>query len=73
MFFSYDRLWRILDEKGMNKEDLRNITGISSATLAKLAKNKNINMSSLEKICRALDCDVGDVVNCNLHKGEMKK
>lgn len=70
MSFSYDRLWIILDKKCMQKEDLRKATGISSATLAKLGKNENINMKSLEKICRALDCDVGDIINCEHNKEE---
>ncbi|NMA83542.1 MAG: helix-turn-helix transcriptional regulator [Epulopiscium sp.] len=70
MSFAYDNLWRILEERNMKKEDLRKATGISSATLAKLGKNENINMQSLEKICIALECDIGDIVKCKYDKEE---
>lgn len=46
----------------MNKVGLRDAAGITSATLAKLGKNKNVSMEVLGRICRVLDCDVGDVV-----------
>ena len=51
-----------LEEKQMTKEDLKNATGMSSATIAKLGKNETINMKSLEKICEVLECDVEDVI-----------
>ena len=62
MAFSYDNLWKILEEKQMTKEDLKNATGMSSATIAKLGKNENISMESLEKICEVLKCDIEDVI-----------
>lgn len=46
----------------MNKVELRDAAGITSATLAKLGKNQNVSMEVLGRICRVLDCDVGDVV-----------
>ena len=62
MAFSYKNLWKVLESKGMTKEDLKNATGMSSATIAKLGKNERINMKSLEKICEVLECDIGDVI-----------
>lgn len=62
MAFSYDNLWEILEEKQMTKEDLKNATGMSSATIAKLGKNETINMKSLEKICEVLKCEIEDVI-----------
>ena len=62
MAFSYDNLWKILEEKQMTKEDLKNATGMSSATIAKLGKNETINMKSLEKICEVLKCEIEDVI-----------
>ncbi|MBU3209866.1 helix-turn-helix transcriptional regulator [Clostridium algidicarnis] len=62
MAFSYDNLWRILEAKNMTKEDLKNATGMSSATIAKLGKNETLNMKSLEKICEVLECDIEDVI-----------
>lgn len=63
MTFSYDKLWIILESKNMKKEDLRKITGISSATIAKLGKNQNVNMESIGKICKVLNCDIGEIVS----------
>lgn len=62
MAFSYKNLWKVLESKDMTKEDLKNATGMSSATIAKLGKNERINMKSLEKICEVLECDIGDVI-----------
>ncbi len=62
MAFSYNNLWKVLEDKNMTKEDLKQATGMSSATIAKLAKNETINMKSLEKICDVLECDVEDVI-----------
>lgn len=63
MTFSYDKLWIILESKNMKKEDLRKITRISSATIAKLGKNQNVNMESIGKICKVLNCDIGEIVS----------
>lgn len=60
--YRYNRLWKILIDKEMNKVELRDAAGITSATLAKLGKNQNVSMEVLGRICRVLDCDVGDVV-----------
>ena len=62
MAFSYNNLWKVLEDKNMTKEDLKKATGMSSATIAKLGKNENINMNSLDKICEVLECDVEDVI-----------
>lgn len=62
MAFSYDNLWEVLEEKNMTKEDLKEATGMSSATIAKLGKNETINMKSLEKICKVLECDIGNII-----------
>ena len=62
MAFSYNNLWKVLAEKNMTKEDLKKATGMSSATIAKLGKNENINMKSLEKICEVLECNIEDVI-----------
>lgn len=59
---SYKKLWKILIDKDMNKTDLISVAGISSNILAKMNKSENVSMDSLQKICKALDCDVGDIV-----------
>ena len=59
---SYDKLWhRLLDLK-MKKGTLCYITGISSSTMAKMGKNGVVSLEVLEKICVALNCDIGDIV-----------
>lgn len=60
--FSYEKLWKLLEKKKMKKEDLRLKIQISSATSAKLAKNQTVSMEVLGKICEALNCDIGDIV-----------
>lgn len=63
MEFSYNKLWKLLIDKGMMKKDLMEITGITSSTMAKMGKNKAVSMDVLGKICVALDCNVGDIVD----------
>ncbi len=62
MAFDYSKLWAILEERNMNREELRIEAGMSSATLAKLGKNKIVSMDVLGRICQVLACDVGDIV-----------
>ena len=59
---SYNKLWKLLIDKNMKKKDLRAVTGISTTTLAKLGKDENVSTDILAKICRALECDIGDIM-----------
>ena len=59
---SYNKLWKMLIDKNMNKQDLKNATGISSASIAKLGKGENITTDILLKICEALDCKLEDIM-----------
>ena len=62
----YRKLWIKLIDKGIkNKTDLITMADISSNVLAKLGKGEFISMDSLQKICKALDCDVGDIFSLN--------
>lgn len=61
-FISYNKLWKLLIDKNMNRQDLRNATGISAASIAKLGKGENVTTAVLLKICDALDCDVGEIM-----------
>ena len=63
MMVSYKKLWKLLIDKEMNKTDLRNATGVSSATIAKMTNNGEVTMSVLTKICEVLNCNIGDVVD----------
>ena len=63
MAFSYNKLWKILIDKNMNKVGLRDAIGITPATLAKLSKNQPVNMEVLARICNTLTCNIGDIVD----------
>jgi len=62
MSVSYKKLWKLLIDKDMKKKDLRVMAGISTTTLTKLSKNENVGTEILSKICTALNCDVGDIM-----------
>lgn len=59
---SYNKLWKMLIDKNMNKQDLKNATGISSASIAKLGRGDNITTDVLLKICEAMDCKLEDIM-----------
>lgn len=59
---SYKKLWKLLIDKGWNKQELIKKAGISTSSMAKLAKGQNITTDVLLKICKALDCDFGDIM-----------
>lgn len=66
MDVDYSKMWEKVREKGIkNKTDLIPMAGISTNILAKLSKGEFISMDSLQKICKALQCDVGDVCVIN--------
>lgn len=58
----YRKLWKLLIDKDMKKKDLRLKSGISTNALAKLGKNECVSTDVIEKICLALSCDVGDIM-----------
>lgn len=62
MAVTYNRLWKLLIDKGMNKTDLRLKIGMGTATLAKLSANEKVSLDVLEKICLSLDCKIEDVI-----------
>lgn len=62
MRFSYNRLWKLLIDKGINKQELKRISGVSSASMAKLGKGQNVTTDVLLRICTALNCTVGDIM-----------
>lgn len=62
MAICYNKLWKLLIDKNMNKQDLRNATGISAATMAKLGKGENVNTEVLLRICKVLECDITEIM-----------
>ena len=62
MAVSYKKLWHLLIDRDMNKQDLKRLTGLSPASVAKLTNGKTVTTDTLEKICKALQCDVSDIM-----------
>ena len=62
MAICYNKLWKLLIDKNMNKTDLRTATGITTTALAKLGRNENVNTEVLVKICNTLECSIEDIV-----------
>ena len=62
MHFSYDKLWKLLIDKRINKLKLNDISKVSSASMAKLGKGQNVTTDVLLRICTALDCQIGDIM-----------
>ena len=60
---SYKKLWKLLIDKDMKKKDLQVAAGISWASVTKLSKGEAVSMEVLIKICTALQCNIGDVVD----------
>jgi DNA-binding Xre family transcriptional regulator len=63
MDISYKRLWKMLIDRDLKKKDLQELTGISSSSIAKLGKNKPVTLEVLMKICKTLECNVGDIMD----------
>ena len=62
MRISYNKLWKMLLDKGMKKSDLKEQAGISSASIAKLGKGENITTDVLIKICESMNCHLEDIM-----------
>jgi len=63
MAISYNKLWKILIDKRMKKIELMKVTGIGTTTLSKIGKNQFVSMEVLVKICKVLNCNIGDIVD----------
>lgn len=70
---SYNKLWKMLIDKNMNKQDLKEKSGISTASIAKLGKGENITTSVLLKICNALECDISDIMEVVVDDSEIEQ
>ena len=62
MAWSYIKLWKLLLDKGMKRIDLAAAANLTSNTLAKLGKNEELSMETLNKICNQLDCGIEDIL-----------
>lgn len=63
MAASYKKLFKLLIDRDMKKKDLAELSGVSSATITKMGKDGvSVNSDVLVKICKALNCDIGDIM-----------
>ncbi len=63
MAFNYNKLWKLLIDKNMNKTDLRKKISSTPSTIAKLSKNENVSLEILGRICKELNCNIGDIID----------
>jgi DNA-binding Xre family transcriptional regulator len=66
---SYKKLWKLLIDRDLIKRDLSEMAHISPTTMAKLGKGESVNMEILLRICKALNCDISDIVEVVPDKG----
>ena len=62
MATSYKKLWKLLIDKDMKKKDLAKMAEVSNYTLGKLTRGENVTTDVLVKICKVLECDIGDIM-----------
>lgn len=60
---SYKKLWKILIDKDLKKKDLVTLAGVSTYTINKLTRGDNVTTDVLQRICKALNCNIGDIVD----------
>lgn len=70
MALSYNKLWKLLIDKGMTKTEMRLKADISTTTLAKMGKNETVSMEVLLRICKVLKCDISDIIEITNEESE---
>lgn len=73
MIISYNKLWKLIIDKGINKTQLREMTGITTNILAKLGKNESVQVEILAKICNVLECDLNDIVEIKMKSNDLEE
>ena len=63
MEIRYKKLWKVLIDKDMKKKDLQAAAGISWASVTKLSKGESVSMEVLMKVCKTLECNIGDIMD----------
>lgn len=72
MHVNYKKLWKLLIDLEMRKQDLKDKAGISKGTITKLGKNQNVSTETLAKICSALGCNIEDIVEFSAEETRSK-
>ena len=66
MAVSYNRLWKLLIDKGITKTEMRKQAGISTTVLAKMGKNETVSMDTLARLAAVMECGLDDIVEINV-------
>ncbi len=62
MAISYNKMWKLLIDRNMSTADLRKNANIAPNTMTKLRRNESVNLAILSRVCAALQCDFGDII-----------
>lgn len=62
MHISYNKLWKLLIDRGIKKGELQKQSHVSASSIAKLGRNENVNTEILVRICSALECELSDIM-----------
>lgn len=63
MKFSYNKLWKLLIDKNMIKKDLMEQANLTANTISAMGKGKSVTLDTLGRICKVLNCNIGDIVD----------
>ena len=63
MALNYNKLWKMMIDKNINKTELTHMAGITTNAMAKLGRNEDVKITVLEKLCTSLDCSLDDIVD----------
>lgn len=72
MAVDYTKLWKLLIDKKINKSQLKELAHISTNAVAKLGRNENVSLDTLEKVCVALECRIEDIMDFVHNEGDAK-
>ena len=64
MKFSYNRLWKLLIDRNMNKGDLQKLIGTGPSTISRMGRNETVRLEILGRICEKLNCNIEDIIEC---------
>ena len=64
MKFSYNRLWKLLIDRNMNKGDLQKLIGKGPSTISRMGRNEPVRLEILGRICEKLNCNIEDIIEC---------
>jgi DNA-binding Xre family transcriptional regulator len=69
---SYKKLWKLLIDKDLKKKDLIAKAGVSTYTISKLNRGDNVTTDVLQRICKALECNIGDIMDVVIDEPEAR-